>query len=401
MTTQVQISKQKIFCFVATFYLVLMNQQYYLLEGDLVSPVKVAAMCATPIIWFFMVPNFSKALAWGIIYLTWLFMVMYLRFDAPRLETLGYSAMFFCTYMVFYGLVYAGAFTKEYFQKLMRFLLWAYIIVLIAQQAASVLEIIVPEINLAYDVGEFRLKVPSLSLEPSHSARIMAFMFYAFLKVTELINGVPVTLKDLFIRYRKLTLFFLYAMISMYSGTAILMLVLLSFYFFQRKHMFYIIPFFIAIWVYISDVDYNPVQRTFNTAESVLTLDTEEVIKTDDSAAARITPIMNAFKMDFSDMKTWLGHGTDTFASYEHLSEQQTIWTDRGVICYLLGVAVIFACAIRPFLSLPTLMALCAFGWQVVNIYYIWGALMILTCVTYFRENNNDKVSLEVSLIKR
>ena len=191
--------KNRLLRIIATFYLVLMNVQYWLLEGYGVSEIKVVAMCAAPVIWLFLVPRISRAIVFGVIYLAWLFMTMYLRFDTPRLETLGYGAMFFAMYMMFYNLVYAGAFTTKYFQKLMCWFLWAYIIVLIIQQTVSVTGMQLPEINLYYDVGEFRLKVPSLSHEPSHSARIMSVMFFAFLKVTELIDGVPVTLKKLFV----------------------------------------------------------------------------------------------------------------------------------------------------------------------------------------------------------
>ena len=382
----------KILCVIATFYLILMNQQFVAIEGDLVSDVKVVAMCTAPVFGFLFAPHFSKAVGWGIIYLTWLFMSMYLRFDTPRLETLGYSAMFIGMFIVFYNMVQAGAFTKEYFQKLMRYFLWTYIIFLIIQQIVSVgVGADMPWINLYYHPGEDAMKVPSLSLEPSHSARIMAAMFYGFLKTSELIKGEPVTLKDLFPKYWKFMLGFLYAMISMYSGTAIFMLVLLSFYFFQRRQLFYVIPLFITAFLCLPDVDYNPVQRTLVTSEATLTGEAEEVINADGSAAARITPVLNAFKMDFSDIKTWLGHGTDAANNAGHLSEGNTIWTDRGIICYFLGWLLVFNCAIKPFASIATLIFVAGVCGNIINVYHIWGVLMIFTCVTYFCQQSEHR----------
>ena len=386
---------------IATFYLILMNQQYVLAEGDQVSNVKVVAMCVAPVFGFFFVPYFSKAVGWGIIYLMWLFMSMYLRFDTPRLETLGYNAMFVCAYMVFYNLVQAGAFTKEFFLKLMRYFLWAYIIFVILQQIVSVgARMGMPWINLHYFPGENLTKVPSLSLEPSHSARIMAAMFYGFLKITELIDGSPVTLKDLFSRYRKFTVGFLYAMISMYSGTAIFMLVLLSLYFLQRKQLFYVIPLFITAFLFLPDIEYDPVQRTVATSEASLTGDVEEVIHADGSAAARVAPVLNAFKMDFSDSKTWLGYGTDAASKAGHLAAGNTIWTDRGIVCYVIGLLFVFSCAINPFLSLATLIFFCGVGGNLVNVYYVWGILMTFTCITYFirsseqEKQNNERIRM-------
>ncbi|MCI5779183.1 MAG: hypothetical protein MR051_05140 [Lentisphaeria bacterium] len=382
----------KALCAVATFYLILMNQQYVLAEGDQVSNVKVVAMCIAPVFGFFFVPYFSKAVGWGIVYLIWLFMSMYLRFDTPRLETLGYNAMFIGVFMVFYNMVQAGAFTKEFFQKLMRYFLWAYIICLIVQQIVSIsLRTEMPWINLYYLPGENITKVPSLSLEPSHSARIMAAIFYGFLKTSELIKGEPVTLKDLFGEYRKLAVAFLYVMISMYSGTAIFMLVLLSFYFFQRRQLFYVIPLFITAFLFLPDVDYDPVQRAVVTSEATLTGDSEEVISADGSAAARVAPVLNAFKMDFSDIKTWLGHGTDAARNAGHLTQENTIWTDRGIICYLIGLLLVFSCAIKPFLSLATLIFVCGLGGSLINVYYVWGMLMTFTCITYFVQSSEQE----------
>jgi len=379
MKNLLQVNNRMFLRITATIYLVLMNLQYFLLEGGGVSQVKVVAMCASPIIWLFAVPRISIAFICGVLYLSCLFMSMYLRFDAPRLETLGYSVMFFSTYAVFYNLIYAGAFTKEYFQKLMRFFLWTYIIVLIIQQIASIAGAVIPEINLFYDVGDFRLKVPSLSLEPSHSARIMAAIFYGFVKTTEIIKGRPVTFKDMFGEYRTLTIAFLYAMISMYSGTAIFMLAILLIYFFQRKQQLYFIPIFVILYLFVPDLDYNPVQRAVATSEATLTGEVEEVINADGSAAARVAPVLNALDMDFSDSRTWLGYGTDASKNYGYLSQNATIWTDRGVICYFIGWILVFCCAIKPFFSIPTLIFVVGLAGGLFNVYYCWGVIMIFT----------------------
>ena len=54
----------------------------------------------------------------------------------------------------------------------------------------------------------------------------------------------------------------------------------------------------------------------------------------------------------------------------------------------------IFTCAVRSFASIPTLIVFCAFSGQVINIYYIWGVLMIFTCISYFitKEKNTTEI---------
>ncbi len=371
--------------FIASFYLLLMGQQYVWLEGDLVSPVKVTAMCVSPLIIIFAVPRFSKAVGWGLVYLLWLFASMYLRFDNPRLETLGYSAMFFCMYMMFYNLVYAGAFTREFFQNLLKAALCAYIIVIAVQQIWSVTgggEL--PLINFYYVPPDSAMKVPGLSLEPSHSARIMGILFFGFLKTTEFINGEPVTLAYLFSKYRFLLLGFIYTMISMFSGTAIFVLGILSLYFMSKKQIFYTIPFFAIFMIWLFNTDYEPVQRMLVTSEAALTGDTQNVIEADHSAAARVAPLLNAFALDFGDSRTWLGYGTDVALADGHLNEMHTVWTDRGVITYFLGWLLVFSCAIRKFLSIPTLCFLFLVQGSVANVYFPWMMLMIFTVLSYF-----------------
>ena len=150
------------------------------------------------------------------------------------------------------------------------------------------------------------------------------------------------------------------------------------------------IPLFITAFLCLPDVDYNPVQRAVATSEATLTGDAEEVFNADGSAAARVAPVLNAFKMDFSDPQTWLGYGTEVANRAGYSDERYTIWTDRGVVSYFIGLLLVFSCAIKPFLSLATLLFLCALGGSLINVYYIWGILMTLTCVSHFHNEQKE-----------
>ena len=397
-----QISRNKIRCYIATFYLILMNQQYVPWEGDLVSPLKVTAMCVAPVIIIFAASNFSRAALWGLVYIAWLFASMYLRFDTPRLDTLGYSAMFICCYIMFYSLVYHEAFSLDYFHRLTKCLIWAYIIVLLMQQFVTVFFATdAPFINLMYYPPIFWIevtKVPSLSLEPSHTARIMAALFVAFLKTKELQQGRTVTIGDLFSRHRYFFIGFLYAMISMCSGTAIFMLVVLSFYFLRSRQMILVFPLLLLFWGQGDQeiADYNSAKRLHDTMKAAFSGDADEVRSADHSGASRVNTVINAFKLDFYDSRTWLGYGTDVSISEDSDSSLMTIWTDRGVICYFIGWILVFFCAIRTPLSVMTLIFLFGCRGEVLNVYYIWGILMTFTCVSYFeKEKKTDQVEVQ------
>ena len=126
------------FRIIAAFYLILMCVQYVPWEGWGASPVKVTAMCIAPVFFLISRPVASIAIFWDGLYLIWCWAVSHFHSSTPRIDTLGYMAMFWSCYMVFYHLVVEQkVFSMEFFEKLMKYLLSAYIVVLIVQQIFS------------------------------------------------------------------------------------------------------------------------------------------------------------------------------------------------------------------------------------------------------------------------
>ena len=67
---------------------------------------------------------------------------------------------------------------------------------------------------------------------------------------------------------------------------------------------------------------------------------------------------------------------------------------DYGLISYILGLGLIFLCAIN-FFSIATIMFFLGIGGGINNIAYGWGILMIFTCVKYFSKNHDDYTNQE------
>lgn len=76
-------------------------------------------------------------------------------------------------------------------------------------------------------------KLPSLTLEPSHTARILTVAMLCYLRCIEIDNGgIRPTLFALFDKeHRLVIILFLWAMLTMGSGTAFVGLAILSLYF--------------------------------------------------------------------------------------------------------------------------------------------------------------------------
>ena len=153
--------------------------------------------------------------------------------------------MFVFTYAVFYNFIHDGACSLKDFTGIVRWLIMTYGIVLIMQQICMLIGIrFFPIINLIGQGALSLSKLNSLSIEPSHSARILTALMLCYLRCHEISNGSNrLMLKELFSKgHRTLTFLFLWTMLTMGSGTAFIGLGILCLYFIQRKTWFYIVP---------------------------------------------------------------------------------------------------------------------------------------------------------------
>jgi hypothetical protein len=381
---------------IAAFYLILMCIQYIPIEGDAVSPVKVAAMCIAPlIIMIRKIPVISKATLFGGFYLLWVFFCVYIQFSNPRIETIGYLAMFVTMYIMFYNLVYSGAFTVDYFIGFLKFLISAYIVVLIIQQFFMLSGIgysaIINHADYVYKQPGNPFKMNALSIEPSHSARILTAAFLTFLKTTEMKQRKALSLKNLFVGHKVFVCGFLYAMISMHSGTAMIGLGILLLYFMRKQYLKYIIPVILFLYFIIPVIDYEPLNRARVIIEAIASGKSENIKIVDSSAAARVLPMLNTRNnLDLTSGETWFGHGTDSLVKSEYLSSERMVGTinDYGLVAFILSLALVFICCIHRFLSVETLVFIGLMGMSVGNVYYGWGILMIFTVISYFDKNN-------------
>ena len=376
---------------VAGFYLGLMCIQYWPIEGYGTSLIKVAFMCLAPVVLLFSLRYgvHWKGIACVAACLTWKFMVAVCQSTSFRPEGLAYSVAFFITYLMFYTLVQNGCFTLSQARSLLESLLWAFVIVLIIQQAYSLAgggEWALINLNGA---RLHVLKCQSLTQEPSSSARIMGAMFYALLKIWEYQKGKRLSVGDLWSEHRWITVGFLYAMISMHSATAIFVLMLLMLYFFSWKYMLPIILVFFLLPTFAEVTESNELRRVIAVAESMSTGDREAVIQADGSASYRVLSILGMFNADYTDIHLWIGHGAD---SWHNLLEENPYAQSEllpgvlefGLIDYMLALFLVWCCCIVPANSLPTLMFFCGVGGSTNNVAYMWGILMIFTIVSYF-----------------
>lgn len=382
----------------ATLLMVMLCVQIVPIEGEGVSNLKVALMALTPIIFIFRTPVVSKPLFWGIV--LWLTCYFCASFQSyMRFSTIGYFGMFIMTFIVFYNLVYQGAFSFSYFKRLLRVLIIIFAVVLILQQICMLIGVksfwllnLENQHFLAID------KLHSLTLEPSHSARVLAVVMLGYLRCLQIENdGKRVAMKVLFSKEnRVVTILFLYTMLTMGSGTAFVALGILCLYFITWRNVWYVAPILIGFLAISSLFEVKQLTRAVNTMEATMTGDQKQVLEADGSAAARILPIINTFKeTDLSNTETWFGKGTSKKLSVEvqnkMLSKSKIPILDQyGLIATILSLILVYTCMIKRILSIETLMFAMLLGFTIGNFYYVWGCMMIFSATRYFIINTKQ-----------
>lgn len=370
--------------------LVVMLTQFVFIEGYTISPLKVSLMALMPFVFIIKVPYVSKALILGLLYLLTIIFSGLFHPESFRFSTIGYLGMFVITFITLYNLVHSGAFSLSYFIKFLRWMILAYAICLICQQLFVLIGIrFMPLVNLNNQFFLAIDKLPSLSLEPSHSSRILGILFYGYIECVSFRNGFKFRFRQLFAQEHKwVTYGFLWSMLTMGSGTAFIVLGVLSLYFINWRNALIIIPLLAGLMYVGSSMEFEQLNRATRTASAVVTLNNKQITEADGSAAVRIIPLINTINnLDLSKKEHWFGYGIDAGIGDKSNRLMGEI-TDYGFLAYLCGLILVFTCAIR-FWSIPTIMYFIGIGGGTGNIAYAWGILMIFMCVRYFNDNTS------------
>lgn len=377
---------------IATFILVIMLTQLLFFEGAEVSIFKVGIMALMPFIYISMVPKITKGIFWGGIYILSVCIVAVLH-ENVRFSTIVFLSLYVSTAVIFYNFVYANAFDLQYFIKFLKVLILAYAVCLVAQQFFVLMGVrYMPLINLCNQHFLAIDKLPSWSVEPSHSARILTAAMFGYLKCNEFLQGSPVTVRQLCSnRHKWVTIGFLWTMLTMGSGTAFVGLGILPLYFITKKTVLYLAPMLIGIFIILAQLNLTQFNRAMNLAEATLSGDVQTMKKADGSGASRIVPVVNTFtNLDLANSETWIGVGTTTKeynqSAWQRDDAKLVIIEQYGILCYIISLVLVYVCFIRKFLSIETLIFVVMLGCSIISIYYLWGIFMIFCTIKFFEK---------------
>lgn len=382
--------------FLATFTLVLFNILFVPIEQGAFSVVKIGFMGICPLIFFAKKPIITNALIFGALYWMACYLLSLLKGEM-RFSTLGFLGMYLIMYINFYSFIIKGTFTLDYFTKILQYLIIAYGVTLIGQQLCVLVGLRnMPLLNLQNQFFLSITKLPALTLEPSHSARILTFAMLGYLRCMEIKTGKKLTVQEWFDKeHRTVTFLFLWSMLMMGSGTAFAGMGVLGLYFITKKTAVYIIPLLVGLFIVGQSLELKQMNRAVALAQAASTGSTEEMFEAEGSGASRLAPVLNAFtKTDLTELETWIGKSSMAKDEYWWKRRDIKIYEQYGLIAYIISLVFIYACVINHFFSLETLLFLGLLALSITNIYYVWGCFMIMTGVRYFQNNYGEQLVL-------
>lgn len=255
-----------------TTLIVIALTTFFFFEGSATnSIIKLGLMGISPLIFFLRVAIISKAVVFGIGYWLWCYFSS-LFIGEQRFSTLGFTGMYIITFIVFYNYLRNDVFTFSYFKQLLRIIIMAFGVVLICQQICMLVGLrIMPIVNLNNQAFLSLTKLPILTLEPSHSASIMAALALCYWRMYQMEYGEKLKLKNLFKGEMKLPMIlFFWSMLTMGSGTAFIALGILSLYFITKETYLYVMPFLIAMYLISGTMELTQFERARRLAEASL-----------------------------------------------------------------------------------------------------------------------------------
>lgn len=235
--------------------------------------------------------------------------------ESLRWSTILYSWMFFLTFMAYNRLLHANFFSAFHFYKLIRFLIFAYFMVLLVQQFCVLTGL--PIFNLSNYNPVEPWKLNSLSSEPSHSARILALLMFCYLSMSEIKFKRKYSLSEDLWNDKWVWLAFFWTMITMGSSTAFLFIPIVLLKVISKKNIFPLFVLLIVLFVLFDQVGFTSIDRTVAFFQATLTLNPEKIIKADHSASFRVVPFLTLVQfLNFSYLNGVLGHGVDTVSTF-------------------------------------------------------------------------------------
>lgn len=404
-----EITKSKIIIFyLSVIIFAFSTSPSFAINSSSMNLLLITIMAISPLILVISIRNITKEDIFLILFfLSIIFSPLLNNPETMRWSTVMYSFMFGITFLVYKHLLYKNVLEFEYFIKILKYLIYAYTIVLIIQQACVLLGLPIFNIH-AYDPTT-PWKLNSLSSEPSHSARFVGLLMFCYIISKEIFMDKKYSLSSNFKEDKYIWLSFFWTMLTMGSGTSLLFVILVLSIFLRLRTLIVFIMFLIILYGLIDYLDIKAADRTIKLFLATLTLDPETMMEADRSGSSRIVPfIVLIERVDFTTINGWFGHGIDYVGNNLYMyfaipikgysgGGMLALWMEYGFLSFILFLIFSLMTTInRKNLKILFFWFFLIFMYG-VNSQFVWATITIMFTIKYFDQQKEftDNLKLE------
>lgn len=224
------------------------------------------------------------------------------------ITSLVYSIFFIFTFIEYKRCLEKQLITLDSFKLFLKYIIYAYCIVIIIQQISKILGL--PILNgLAFYTDEYRFN--ALSNEPSHTSRILLICMVAYMYIKKISSDHKYTIIESLNSDKKLWIAYMYTLATSGSATAFISIPIAFLFFLNLKNfIIYGSILFLAIIAAINYIEIPFFIRIKELFAVILTFDTEIISYVELSGAARVNPYIYYIQdFDILSLDTWLGKG--------------------------------------------------------------------------------------------
>lgn len=383
----------------------------YFLAANKMNYLLVATMIISPIV-LLKYQLITRNGGIAIIYVLIMLMCPLLNHpESMRWSTVLFGILF-CIFFISYDITLSKSDIKlDLYQQVLKYLIYAYCIVLIIQQFCVLTGL--PIFNISnYSLGE-KWKLNSLTSEPSHSSCVLGLLMFSFNVIYFAMKEGRTSLKTAFQDNKFVWIAFFWSEITIISASSVVYLSLILFQFINRRSILIIVGIIGLLLSTAYSYKFKPVERSTNLLIAATTLNEKEMIKTDLSGSLRFIPtIICLKKIDIRTKDGWFGHGIDSTSKFmsSKISGVKSGYSGGGMAMLgleygflpflLLSIFTLYLCYYKkePVMSIIFWLLLPFLGGP--NFQFTWSCIIILYSNKIFIQRAQQTKIFENKIIK-
>lgn len=352
----------------------------------------IGFMAMMPLVWMVIAKIKKQDLALVLLSILLVLNPLLIAPETYRASTIFYSFMFFGLFITYRVILSKDHLNIIDYKNILKFIIYSYFFILVFQQISVLLGL--PIINESAYSPQAPFKLNSLASEPAIAGRVLSVIMYSFLLMVDHIELQQIKSKDNIHEVKIVWIMFIWCMLTMGSGTAVIFFMIVLFASIKKS----IMPIFLlaASIFFPILILFGVFDRPFAFLQVIISGDIQQIIAVDTSAASRVVPhFIVASNLEIFSINGVFGNGVDYTGNFIHdvmpmLEEGTTgggmfqIWLEYGLLAFLIFLFYTFLVCNSRHQKLGVFFWFMLIFMYGINSSLVWLTMVLLSTNKYF-----------------